>query len=39
LTVARHAAEHGWIGPGRLGDIAGDKRADEGATEEKVMVK
>ena len=38
LTVARHAAEHGWIDPGRLDDIAGDKRADEGATKEKVLV-
>jgi phosphatidate phosphatase APP1 len=44
LTVARHAAERGWIDADRLDDIAGDKRADEGAragegaTEEKVAV-
>jgi phosphatidate phosphatase APP1 len=38
LTVARHAAEHGWIDPAHLGEIAGDKRADEGVTDEKVTV-
>ncbi|HEX2450102.1 MAG TPA: phosphatase domain-containing protein [Gemmatimonadales bacterium] len=36
LAAARHAAEHGWIDPARLDDIAGDKQADEGATAEKV---
>jgi phosphatidate phosphatase APP1 len=45
LTVARHAVERGWIDAGRLDDIAGDKRADEGARptegarEEKAAVK
>jgi phosphatidate phosphatase APP1 len=36
LAAARHAAEHGWIDPARLGEITGDKRADEGQTGEKV---
>ncbi|HET8625322.1 MAG TPA: phosphatase domain-containing protein [Gemmatimonadales bacterium] len=36
LAAARHAAEQGWIDPARLSEIAGDKRADEGATAEKV---
>jgi phosphatidate phosphatase APP1 len=36
LAVARHAAEHGWIDPGRLEEIAGDKGADEGVSGQKV---
>ena len=36
LAAARHAAEHGWIDPARLGDIGGEKRADEGTTSAKV---
>jgi phosphatidate phosphatase APP1 len=31
LAAARHAAEHGWIEPGALDDVAADKRADEAA--------
>ena len=36
LTAARHAAAHGWIDESALGEIAGEKRADEGRTAEKV---
>jgi phosphatidate phosphatase APP1 len=36
LALARHAAEHGWIDPARLGEVAGDARADQGVTGEKV---
>lgn len=36
LAAARHAAEHGFISPDTLADVAADKRADEGATLEKV---
>jgi len=36
LAAARHAAEHGFISPDSLDDVAADKRADEGATTEKV---
>jgi phosphatidate phosphatase APP1 len=32
LAAARHAAEHGWIDAAALGDIGGEKRADEGAS-------
>jgi len=32
LAAARHAAEHGWLDPAALGEIAGDKRADAGET-------
>jgi uncharacterized low-complexity protein len=35
LAAARHAAEHGYIAPESLTDIAGEKRADEGKTGEK----
>jgi phosphatidate phosphatase APP1 len=35
-AIARHAAEHGWIEPDRLPEIAGDARADAGASGEKV---
>jgi phosphatidate phosphatase APP1 len=35
LTVARHAAAHGWISADALPEIGGEKRADEGATSEK----
>ena len=30
LTVARHAASHGWIDAASLDEIGGEKRADEG---------
>ena len=30
LTVASHAAAHGWIGKNSLPDIREEKRADEG---------
>jgi phosphatidate phosphatase APP1 len=36
LAAARHAAKHGWIDASRLEEIVGDKRADEGASGEKV---
>ncbi len=36
LAVARHAAAHGWIPESALPEIAGEKRADEGKTAEKV---
>jgi phosphatidate phosphatase APP1 len=36
LAAARHAADHGWIDSGRLEEIAGDKRADEGSAGGKV---
>lgn len=36
LTVARHAAAHGWIREDALADIGTEKRADEGATGAKV---
>ena len=36
LTAARHAAEHGWIDAGALGEIGGEKRDDEGTTSAKV---
>jgi phosphatidate phosphatase APP1 len=36
LAAARHAAEHGWIDPAALADVGEEKRADEGATGEKV---
>lgn len=36
LTVARHAAEHGWIDADTLGAIGEEKRDDEGATARKV---
>jgi len=36
LAAARHAAEHGFISPDSLDDVAADKRADEGVTTEKV---
>lgn len=36
LAIARHAAEHGWIDAARLGDVAGDARADQGVTGGKV---
>jgi phosphatidate phosphatase APP1 len=32
LAVAKHAALHGWIASDALGEISGEKRADEGAT-------
>jgi phosphatidate phosphatase APP1 len=32
LAVARHAAMHGWIASDALGEIAGEKSDDEGAT-------
>lgn len=35
LAAARHAAEHGWIDPSTLSDVGDEKRADEGATDEK----
>ena len=35
LTVARHAAAHGWISADALPEIGGEKRADEGTTSEK----
>jgi phosphatidate phosphatase APP1 len=36
LAAARHAAEHGWIDPAALGEIAGEKRDDEGASSAKL---
>lgn len=36
LAAARHAAEHGWIAEGALGDIGEEKRADEGTSGTKV---
>jgi len=36
LTVARHAAAHGWINPAALAEIGSEKRADEGTSGEKV---
>lgn len=36
LALARHAAAHGWIPGDRIPEIAGEKRADEGVTAEKV---
>jgi len=36
LTVARHAAEHGWIDERMLPEIGAEKRDDEGATARKV---
>ena len=35
LAAARHAAEHGWIPASALAAIGEEKRADEGATNEK----
>jgi phosphatidate phosphatase APP1 len=35
LAAARHAAEHGWIAPDSLADIAEEKKADEGSTPNK----
>lgn len=35
LTAARHAAQHGFIAPESLSDIAHEKKADEGTTAEK----
>jgi hypothetical protein len=32
MAAARHAAERGWIDPGALGEISGEKRMDEGTT-------
>jgi phosphatidate phosphatase APP1 len=32
IAIARHAAEHGWIEPDRLPEIAGDAKADKGVT-------
>lgn len=36
LTAARHAAAHGWISEGALGEIGQEKRADEGTSGAKV---
>lgn len=36
LTVARHAAEHGWIDERTLAEIGAEKRDDEGVTTRKV---
>jgi phosphatidate phosphatase APP1 len=36
MAIARHAAEHGWIEPDRLGEVSGDAKADQGVTGGKV---
>jgi phosphatidate phosphatase APP1 len=36
LAAARHAAQHGWIDPAALDEIAHDKASDEGRTGEKI---
>jgi phosphatidate phosphatase APP1 len=36
LTVAKHAAAHGWIDARRLDEIAAERRADEGTSAAKV---
>jgi phosphatidate phosphatase APP1 len=36
MAIARHAAEHGWIEPDRLGEVSGDAKADPGVTGGKV---